>query len=170
MRNQVLTLIFVLLVVCDEGKAAPKLDIAPRFEATELSAQFKLQGTDGNVWRIAQAQPAASRTLKTFSEGIIAGQAMAENHPTGGKVVGGFVTGLLSGLLGTGIGYFIVGPGEMDFETQHMMSSSGHSFDYQKGFALGWDKKTRSRKRNAFLWGGILGTAAFMVFIYPLLV
>ena len=85
MRNQVITSIFVLLVVCAEGKAAPKLDIAPRFEATELSAQFKLQGTDGNVWRIAQAQPVASKPSKSFQEGLIAGKEMAQQHPTGGK-------------------------------------------------------------------------------------
>ena len=146
-----------MLVVCDEGKAAPKLDIAPRFKLTGLSARFKPQGTDGNVWRIAQAQPVASKPPKTFAEGVIAGEVMAEDYPTRGKVLGGFVTGLFSGLLGTGIGYFIVGRGDI-------LGLLIQSWEYQNSFAKGWDKKTRSRKRNAFLGGGVLGTMAFLAF------
>ena len=82
---------------------------------------------------------------------------MAEDYPTRGKVLGGFVTGLFSGLLGTGIGYFIVGRGDI-------LGLLIQSWEYQNSFAKGWDKKTRSRKRNAFLGGGVLGTMAFLAF------
>ena len=164
MRNQVLTLIFVLLVVCDEGKAAPKLDIAPRFEATGLTVRFKPQGIDGNVWRIAQAQPVASKPPKSFHEGLIAGEVMAEKIRTRWHVFGGLLIGFIGTPISIGIPHLLIGPADLtDYpEAQSMMSSSGESFDYQKGFAMGWDKKTRSRKGNAYLSGGVVGSLGFL--------
>ena len=33
------------------------------------------------------------------------------------------------------------------------------------GFKNGWDRKTKSKKRNSFLAGGLLGTAAFLAIV-----
>ena len=178
MRNQVITLIFVLLVVCDEGKAAPKLDIAPRFEATGLSARFKPQGTDGNVWRIAQAQPVASKPSKSFQEGLIRGNIMGQRYQTSaGKAwLDGFVTGVLTTAagalwlkplwLGTGIGGSVgysgllrrlfLGPADLDMQARSHISDQ--SSEYRNGFMEGWNKETRSKKRFPFLMGGAGGS------------
>jgi hypothetical protein len=109
------------------------------------------------------AQQSASQASgdETVAAGMVDGEAFAESIRTGGKVGLGVCVGVLTGLIGTGIGYFVTGPESMTTEAHQRCSSK--SPDYQLGFKSGWDKKTQSKKRNAFLVGGLLGTAAFVV-------
>ena len=69
--------------------------------------------------------------------------------------------GVLTGLWGTGIGYFIVGPVQLDIHAQQALS--GKPADYRLGFETSWRSKTKSKKRGAFLGGGLLGTLVFVV-------
>jgi hypothetical protein len=110
----------------------------------------------------AQAsQPATPTTSQdTMSAGIVEGEMLAEGRATGGKLGLGLGVGVLSGLIGTGIGFFVIGPEPMSPEA--LQRYSNKSPEYQLGFKTGWDRKTKSRKRNAFLAGGLLGTAAFV--------
>jgi len=68
--------------------------------------------------------------------------------------------GALTGLVGTGIGYFVVGP--LPLDGRAMTKTADKGSDYQMGFKTAWDKKTQSKKRGSFLAGGLLGTAAFV--------
>jgi hypothetical protein len=43
-----------------------------------------------------------------------------------------------------------------------LQKSAGRSADYQLGLKTGWERKTKSKKRNAFLAGGLLGTVAWI--------
>ncbi len=97
---------------------------------------------------------------KSASRGMIDGEMYGENFGSSGNFVGGFLIGALSGLIGTGIGYFVTGPARMDGSIMDAMQKGDE--DYQLGFRTGWNKKTQSKKRNAFLGGGFLGTAAFV--------
>lgn len=97
----------------------------------------------------------------TSSKGMMDGEMHGERISTGGKVATGLVVGVLTGLIGTGIGYLIIGSSQMDGQALTAMEDKGE--DYTMGFRTGWNKKTKSRKRNAFLGGGLLGTAAFVV-------
>ena len=106
------------------------------------------------------AQPAAQETM---SAGLVDGEMLAESKPTGGKLGLGLGIGVLSGLIGTGIGFFVIGPEPMSAEA--LQRYSNKSPEYQMGFKSAWDKKSKSRKRNAFLAGGLLGTAAFVAIL-----
>jgi len=107
--------------------------------------------------------PAAVQSVSsndTLAAGLLDGEILAEGQRTGSKLNTGIGVGLLTGLLGTGIGYFVIGPEPLSAEA--LQRSAGRGADYQLGLKTGWDRKTRSKKRNAFLVGGLLGTAAFV--------
>lgn len=98
---------------------------------------------------------------KGLADGSLEGEAVAEGLPTGGKAGFGVVIGFFTGFIGTGIGYFVIGPASMTPVALEKYNE-GNS-DYKMGFKLGWDKKTQSKKRNAFLGGGALGTLAIVL-------
>lgn len=111
------------------------------------------------------AAPAAeAKSAETTAAGVLDGEMLAENPSTGGKLGLGLGVGVLTGLIGTGIGYFVVGPEPMSAEA--LQRYSNKSPEYQMGFKSGWDRKTKSRKRNAFLAGGLLGTAVFVAILF----
>jgi hypothetical protein len=88
------------------------------------------------------------------------GKIHAERFQSG-TMVGGLVTGALTGLLGTGIGALLLGPGKMDAMAYRSMEGKGD--DYRTGFELTWNNGTRHKRRMGFLGGGALGTLAFLV-------
>ena len=94
------------------------------------------------------------------AEGERDGEQLAETVGTGGKVFAGVATGLFTSLIGTSIGYFVIGPQELSAPAA--LAREGKSPEYQQGFATGWARKSQSKKRNAFLIGGLLGTAAWV--------
>ena len=100
---------------------------------------------------------------KGAADGSLAGEVMAESLPTGGKLGLGVLIGFLTGVIGTGIGYSVIDPESMTPEVFERCNE-GNS-DYKIGFKLGWDKKTQSKKRKAYLAGGVLGTLGFLMLI-----
>jgi hypothetical protein len=112
------------------------------------------------AWRVAQVAVQSPQQYSS-AQGMFDGEMYAENVGTGGKFAVGLVTGVLTGLLGTGVGYFLIGPADMNMRAS--MAVQGKGQDYLFGFQTGWEKKTRSKKRNAFLGGGVLGTVGFLV-------
>ena len=95
----------------------------------------------------------------TYEQGFLEGERQAE-ATSAGKFGTGLIVGVLTGLIGTGIGYFMVGPKPID--TMAISRMDGKGSDYQLGFGSAWDKKTQSKKRGSFFMGGLLGTAAFV--------
>lgn len=107
----------------------------------------------------SQAQAPQAPSNDTMVAGMVDGEALADGHRTGGNLGAGLAIGVLTGLIGTGIGYFVIGPSPLSAEA--LQRSAGRGPDYQLGLKTGWERKTQSKKRNAFLAGGLLGTAAF---------
>ena len=107
--------------------------------------------------------PPAPQSGDTVASGLFDGETMGEGLHTGGKFAGGLALGVLTGFIGTGIGYFVIGPESLTGEA--LLRNQGRGPDYQLGFKTGWDKKTKSKKRNAFLAGGLIGTAAWVTII-----
>ncbi len=110
-----------------------------------------------------QAAPPATASTGTAAEGQRDAELLAETVGTGGKVAGGVAVGLLTGFIGTGIGYFMIGPQAISADAA--LAQQGKSAEYQLGFKNGWAKKTKDKKRKAFLVGGLLGTAAFIALV-----
>jgi len=131
---------------------------SPGLRATGVEASLH----NGVLWEVVQVDSQAGRSY-SYGDGLLQGQMAAERIGTGGNMIGGLAIGVLTGVIGTGIGYFLIGPAQPDANATRMFGDKGG--DYQSGFMAGWDKKTRSRKRNAFLGGGLLGTLAFVVLI-----
>ena len=96
---------------------------------------------------------------------MIDGEMHAERQGTWGKFAGGLAIGLFTGPLGSGIGYFLIGPTPMDGEA--LNAQDGKGSDYQRGFLTGWNKKTKAKKRSIFLVGGLLGAAALYFILIP---
>ena len=118
----------------------------------QMLAQTNVPGTTRHTFTLARG----------MSWGMMEGEIHAERPSTRGTLSAGLFTGVMTGLLGTGIGYFIVGPAPLDAKAYQALEGKGA--DYQYGFEIGWKKKTKFRKRSAFLGGGMLGTVVFVVF------
>ncbi len=139
-----------------------------RCVAATVAAAYFFTGT-GVVSAQTTASPppavnaAAGAQGDTMAAGLIDGEMLAEGRRTGGHVGLGVGVGVLTGLIGTGIGYFVIGPD--DLASEALLRSQGRSADYQLGFKTGYERKTKSKKRNAFLAGGVLGTAAWVALL-----
>ena len=119
--------------------------------------------------QLAQVNPTSSEELAQTSipvneefEGFADGKRQAEMTKAS-KLGTGLLAGGLLGLPGTGIGYYIVGP--KDIEVNILTQVSAKSVEYQSGFIKGWDKETERKKRSSFLKGGLLGTCVWVVFL-----
>jgi hypothetical protein len=139
-----------------------------RFVAATMAICFFLSTTGLVVhaqWVFTEADSVVRppQSDDTMAAGVLDGEMLAEGHRTGGKFGAGLGVGLLTGLIGTGIGYFVIGPEQLSAEA--VQRSAGKSPDYQLGLKTGWERKTQSRKRKAFLAGGLLGTAAFVALV-----
>ena len=117
--------------------------------------------------RLAQVGSVSSKkpdikNSPTFNEGFIDGKRQAEvakaNKYGTGLLAGGFL-----GLLGTGIGYYMVGPKEIEGSMLRQVTVKGE--EYELGFRKGWNEKTKQKKRSSFLTGGLLGTVALFVIV-----
>ncbi len=104
-----------------------------------------------------------SQSQETLATGMLEGETLAASKGAGGKLGIGLAVGVLTGLIGTGIGYFVIGPEPMTAEA--IQRQANKSAEYQMGFKAGWEQKTQTKKRNAFLAGGLLGTAAFVAIL-----
>jgi len=97
----------------------------------------------------------------TYARGLMDGEIHGDRIRTAGNFVAGLAFGTLLGLIGTGIGYFATSPATMNSETAAAMDGKGA--DYQLGFRMGWDKKTKSKKRGKVLGGGLIGSVVMGV-------
>jgi hypothetical protein len=135
-----------------------------RGTAAIVVASLVFSGTRVAHAQTVPATPASSveagQSNDTMAAGLLDGETLAESQRTGGNLGAGLGVGVLTGLIGTGIGYFVVGPSPLSADAAQR--SAGKSADYQLGLKTGWEKKTKSKKRNAFLAGGLLGTAVWI--------
>ena len=136
--------------------------IVPFFTASTVTASAQAIAAQPAA-QIQSVAPGAAEAGDTMPAGLLAGEMAAESARTGGKLATGLAVGALTGLLGTGIGYFTIGSEDMPPEVYRRFAEG--SPDYQLGFKTGWDRKTKSKKRNAFLAGGLLGTATFVAIL-----
>ena len=102
------------------------------------------------IWRIAQVAPQTNQPY-TMVQGRIDGERFAENISTKGD----FLEGILSLGIFSPHKYFLIGPAPLNVEA--LLATREKGEDYILGFKYGWEEKTRSKKRKAFLHGGGIG-------------
>ncbi|RPJ79494.1 MAG: hypothetical protein EHM13_13350, partial [Acidobacteria bacterium] len=78
------------------------------------------------------AEPSTGDTL---ADGMLEGEMLAERTRTSGKLALGLGVGVLTGVIGTGIGYFVVGPEPVSADVMYRYSN--RSPEYQLGFKTG---------------------------------
>lgn len=156
---KLISTIAVMIFLTGMASAAPNLEATGAVAKTPHSL-FMLRVAEGEPLDGMMHAPLVR--VRSISDGMFDGMMAAERIGTGGNVVGGLLVGVFTGLIGTGIGYLIIGPANIDVNALVMMEGVGKGGEYQNGFMVGWDKKTRSRKKNAFLAGGLLGTLAIV--------
>jgi len=115
----------------------------------------------------AAASPPAVPDGGTVADGLLQGTNMAKDSSGTGKGGSGFAVGLVTGFIGTGIGYALIGPAPLS--TRAVLEIQNRSNAYQQGFREGWEKETKSKKRSSFTKGGVIGSLvgiAAVVLIY----
>ncbi len=150
------------------GTEPPQLSRAPSTASPSAAPQANPMPSERMVTATSESQTrrqsdiqvgAETRAQETTAAGMLDGATFASTERTGGKFGVGLGLGVPTGLIGTGVGYFVIGPEPITAEAlQHAASKTT---DYQMGFKAGWEQTTQSNKRHAFLVGGLPGTAAY---------
>lgn len=122
-----------------------------------LAAEVKREKRRMTLAQLMQEKPPGP---SPYAQGYIEGKKIAERRSFS-KSGTGLAVGLLSGLIGTGIGYFIIGPDEVP---HHLTIQTAHKgAEYQLGFSDAYKKVSKQKKKSSFAKGGIGGTAVFVV-------
>jgi len=100
-------------------------------------------------------EPERKSTMQCYMEGKEHGRDIS----SGGSTAGGFVGGLFLGLLGTGLA--VVLQDDPDVPVYLLPEDE----DCQLPFMQGYREEGKSKKRNAALTGGLVGTAAFILLL-----
>jgi hypothetical protein len=91
------------------------------------------------------------------------GQLAATSVGTGAWFGGGFASGLLLGLIGTGVTYAIAANSNAELPPDRRLLVMNQPLAYQQAYEKGFADKVRSKRRTSALTGGLLGTATILV-------
>jgi hypothetical protein len=114
---------------------------------------------------VAQEAPAPDRPAATMAAGLNAGTQRAETVGSGGYLAGGFASGLLLGLIGTGITYAVAASSDVSLPPLEMTSIADRSPEYIQGFRTGFGDRVKAKRKQSALTGGLLGTAVLVVLV-----
>ncbi len=96
----------------------------------------------------------------TYADGAIDGKRGADQATTS-RAATGIIVGALTGLIGTGIGYFVIGPDRVPSQLAIEIAKKGP--EYHLGFNEAYEKQTKRKKRSSFCKGGLGGIALFVI-------
>ena len=82
-----------------------------------------------------------------------------------GRFVGGFASGFLLGLIGTGIAYVIAGSDNTALPAAESAPLNAANPTYALSFREGYSERLKARRRSSALTGGLLGTLTVIVVI-----
>lgn len=98
-----------------------------------------------------------------MAQGTADGHATAEGVSTGGWFGGGFASGVLLGLIGTGVIWAFAAGSDSEPTGALKASIADRSPVYQQGFNEAYRRKLSSKKKSSAVTGGLIGTAVFLV-------
>lgn len=117
----------------------------------------------------AQQQPAPAALSSNASTAELAkarldGEVAATN--AGGWFGRSVVIGALSGIIGTTITYAVAASSTPQLPTEKKLAIADKPQDVQVMYEKGYADKVRSKRKSTALGGGLLGTAAFVAFVF----
>lgn len=117
-----------------------------------------------------QAQPsgvtqAGATSAESMARGRLDGQTAAQSKGTGGWMIGGVVTGVTTGLVGTVIIWAVAGSSDVAVPPERRVQIANEPPTYQQSYEAGYGEKLKSKRKGAALGGGLLGTAAFLLLV-----
>jgi hypothetical protein len=117
----------------------------------------------------AQQQPAPAALSSNASAAELAkarldGEVAATN--AGGWFGRSVVIGALSGIIGTTITYAVAASSTPQLPTEKKLAIADKPQDVQVMYEKGYADKVRSKRKSTALGGGLLGTAAFVAFVF----
>ena len=116
----------------------------------------------GPVMAATSVAAAPSDAASTVAAGQADGETAARSHGTGGYFVGGLASGVLLGLIGTGITYAVAASSATELTASELTATTAKGPVYQQGYKDGYAKQLKSSRKSSALAGGLLGTAAFV--------
>lgn len=122
-----------------------------------LAPAFPARGQDP-----AAAAPAPAVTDSSPAAAVLQGRALADRQGMGGRFVGGFASGFLLGLIGTGITYVIAGSDATTLPAAESARLNAANPTYSLSFQEGYAERLKARRRSSALTGGLLGTLAIV--------
>ena len=115
-------------------------------------------------YKESEIEEKSEKKDKGYYDGVLSGRLSAEdNYSSGGWFAGGIASGVLLGLIGTGIISGISQIGNPEPPSYEIMRVQSYSTEYRAGFISGYGKKARSKKLSSSAVGGLVGTAAFLI-------
>ncbi len=110
---------------------------------------------------------ASSRESSRSHYGVIQataeGQAAAANIGSSGWFAGGFASGVVLGLIGTGITWALAANSQVEVAPDKRLLISSRSATYQQLYEKAYGDKVKSKRKVSALTGGLLGTATILV-------
>jgi hypothetical protein len=111
----------------------------------------------------AMSDSATAAALAILTQAQAEGQAAAMNVGTGGWFGGGFVGGVLLGLIGTGVTYAFASSSNVEVPPDRRLLVVSRPVAYQQAYEKAFGDKVRSKRKVSALTGGLLGTATLLV-------
>jgi hypothetical protein len=118
------------------------------------------QGKADSTAVVAQAAALAATFL---AQAQVDGQAAATNVGTGGWLAGGYVSGVVLGLIGTAVTWAVAGNTNVELVPDKRLLIANQPLAYQQVYEKAYGDKVRSKRKSSALTGGLLGTATFLV-------
>ena len=112
---------------------------------------------------LAAQQPAPTAGQEELARGRLDGQVAAQAIGTGGWFIGGVASGVLTGLIGTTVIWIAAGSTDVSVPADRRLQIVNQTAVYQQAFESGYGEKLKAQRKRSALRGGLLGTAAFVV-------
>jgi hypothetical protein len=130
------------------------------FLASPLASQEPAQQSKSDSLTAAQVSQAAATLL---AQAQADGNMAAMNVGTGGWFAGGLVSGVLLGLIGTGVSWAVAANSNVDLPPDKRLLITSQPITYQQVYEKSFGDKVKSKRRSSALTGGLLGTATFVL-------
>jgi hypothetical protein len=117
----------------------------------------------GQVQQQAAAAQQEPGSAELVAKAQLEGQAAAKSVGTAGWFGSGVASGVLLGLIGTGVTWAIAGSSDVNLPPEQKLLVANQPVAFQLFYEKEYAAKVKSRRKSSALKGGLIGTAAFVL-------